>query len=125
VGLRGALEKKATPPVVKLDRWRDGFDRFPKGLDGAAHLLTGERSSSKAAWGSLSMQAPMPAASFFAGPVSSPAMTMRFSDGFEAARRAPVELSGGRRPALPAAESTVAGARAGASGFTASLDDLL
>jgi hypothetical protein len=119
VSLRGALEKKVTPPVVKLDRWHDGFDRFPHGLDGAMHLLSGERPSPRSRWASLAMQAPM--APSFSSQTSAPRQVRPFTDGFDVARRAPVNLSGGVQRPVAAPEAVVSRA----SAFTASLDDLL
>jgi hypothetical protein len=120
IGLRTALEKKTVPPVVKLDRFRDGFDQLPAKLDGQLHRLTGDRAFSKSNWASLSMAAPASTAS--AAQTTSARFAAHQLDGFEPARRAPVDLLGGirQRAALPEAASVPR-----SSGFSASLDDLL
>jgi hypothetical protein len=123
IGLRTSLEKKTVPPVVKLDRFRDGFDQLPSKLDGQLHRLTGDRAFSKSNWASLSMAAP--ASTNSAAQTSSARFSAHQLDGFEPARRAPVDLLGGVRSKAALPEAAPLHQAAGSNGFTASLDDLL
>ncbi|MBM4776786.1 MAG: hypothetical protein GQE15_03695 [Archangiaceae bacterium] len=122
VGLRSALEKRVVPAVVDLGRYRDSFDRMPQNFQGAMNSLKGERAFTKSSWASLAMTpevaAPSAQPSFRA---SSPAFASHLADGFESARRSPVDLSGGLKPAVTLAAQKPASR---SNGFTASLADL-
>ncbi len=122
IGLRSALEKRVVPAVVDLGRYRDSFDQLPQSFSSAMNALKGERAFTKSSWASLAMTPEAAPASselpsFRAGSAS---FTAHLADGFESARRSPVDLSGGLKPAL-AAPSKPAGR---SNGFTASLNDL-
>lgn len=126
VGLRSALEKRVVPPVTDLGRYHDSFDQLPQHFASAMNSLKGERAFTKSSWASLGMTseaaAPTSQPSFRA---SSPAFASHLSDGFEAARRSPVDLSGGLKPAVAVPDAKPALRASGSNGFTASLDDLL
>ena len=96
-----AVRQQRVPGVLGLSRFRDGFEQFPQGAQGALRTLQAERA--------------------YRPTFSAPANTQR--DGFDGARRAPVDLSGGVKPAaFEVKQQAPAAATAGA--FSASLDDL-
>lgn len=117
LGLRSALEKRVVPAVVDLGRYRDSFDQLPQNFSSTMNSLKGERAFTKASWASLAMMPEAPP-SFRA---SSPAFAAHLADGFESARRSPVDLSGGLTSAVTSAAATKP---ARSNGFTASLNDL-
>lgn len=126
LGLRSALEKRVVPAVVDLGRYRDSFDRMPQNFSTAMNSLKGERAFTKSSWASLGMTAPEVSAptalpSFRA---SSPAFASHLADGFESARRSPVDLSGGLKPAVSLAAAKASAQTSRSNGFTASLADL-
>lgn len=96
-----ALRQPAVPPVLGLSRFRDGFESFPQGPLGTMRALSAERAFR---------------------PVVSAAQLQH--DGFEAAPRSPVDLSGGVKPSFQLSEQTPAAAPAPDAGFMASLDDI-
>lgn len=101
-GTLNAARQKAVPAVLGLSRFRDGFERFPQGAVGTLRTLQAERAFR-------------------------PQLTQatRSRDGFDGARRAPVDLSGGVKPAAFSAQTELAApAAAPAPAFSASLDDL-
>jgi hypothetical protein len=101
-----AVREQKVPAVLGLSRFRDAFEQFPQGMQGTVRTLQAERAFQR--------QAPVAA------------QLQHFSrDGFEAARRAPVNLSGGVKAPASALVLEAPAPAAGARGsFTASLDDL-
>lgn len=98
------VREQRVPAVLGLSRFRDAFEQFPQGMAGTMRTLQTERAFQRAA----------------------PAQLQSFSrDGFEAARRAPVNLSGGlKAPAQASMPEAPAPAASAKGSFTASLDDL-
>jgi hypothetical protein len=94
-----AVRQQRVPGVLGLSRFRDGFEQFPQGAQGALRTLQAERA--------------------YRPTYSAPLNTQR--DGFDGGRRSPVDLSGGVKPAAfhVSNEAPVA-----AQGFSASLEDL-
>lgn len=114
VGLRKALEQRVVPPVINLGRYRDSFDQTTQRPFDAPAPKQGK--VAKQAWRALSVSAP---AEHFTG-VATASSFSPHADGFEMARRAPVDLLGRSAatiltPSLP---------KRGAKRFTASLADL-
>lgn len=118
-GLRTALDKKVVPPVVNLSRYHDSFDRLPTPANAKSAKGT---QGAKPAWSPLATAALD--SSFEPAAVTS-SLPLRFSDGFDAGRRARVDLTGGVKPPVLLPEERPAAKPAGSNGFTASLDDLL
>jgi hypothetical protein len=97
-----AVREQRVPGVLSLTRFRDGFEQFPQGVNGTLRTLQAERAFR---------------------PMVSAASLQR--DGFDAGRRAPVDLSGGVKvKPLATTQDPVAAAAPASNGFTASLDDL-
>lgn len=87
--------------AYELAQYRDGFEQMPQKLSGALRTLSTERAFR-------------------------PQLNTFRADGFEAsaARRRPVDLSGGVKPAPVTVPDEKPAANAPAAGFLASLDDL-
>jgi hypothetical protein len=102
------LGQQKAAPVVGLARFRDAFEQLPQGLGGTMRALQAERVFLQRA------------------PFVSP-MRLASGDGFEAQRRAPVDLSGGVQVNSSSVSPDVAptASPSPAAGFSASLDDLL
>ncbi len=97
-----AVREQRVPAVVSLTRFRDGFDQFPQGVQGTLRTLQAERAFR---------------------PMVSAASLAR--DGFDAGRRAPMDLSGGVKvKPLAVTKDPVAAAAPAPTAFSASLDDL-
>jgi hypothetical protein len=100
-----AVRGEKVPPVVGLGRFRDAFEQLPQSMQGALRSIGTERALSP---------------HFSASPARALA-----TDSFQAAPRAPVDLSGGGKPVtLPAAEAPEVQTTPTPGGFSASLDDL-
>ncbi|MEW5738418.1 MAG: hypothetical protein AB1938_05800 [Myxococcota bacterium] len=98
-----AVREQKVAAVIGLSRFRDAFEQFPQGLAGTVRTLQAERA--------------------FQRPLAAQLQNLS-RDGFESARRSPVDLSGGvKAPAAALVPEAPAPASAQGS-FTASLDDL-
>ncbi len=113
------LRQERVAPVVQLARWRDSFEQLPQGLNGAVNALKGERAFRQASGPSSQP--------FFSPPPVSSRAASGFSvrDGFEAASRRPVDLSGGAKPSFTLTTERSTPIASPSNAFTASLDDLL
>ena len=87
--------------VLGLSRFRDGFEQFPQGAQGALRTLQSERAFR---------------------PAVTAASLQR--DGFDGGRRGPVDLSGGVKPSFEVSTPAAEPHAAPSAGFSASLDDL-
>jgi len=100
------VREQKVAPVLGLSRFRDAFEQFPQGLGGTMRTLQAERAFQR--------QAPVAAQ-----------LKNLSRDGFDAGRRAPVDLSGGvKASALASVPDAPVSAASAKGGFTASLDDL-
>lgn len=98
-----AVRQARVPSVLGVHRYRDAFEQLPQGVHGALRTLAGERAFR---------------------PVSTVRPSPHQRDGFDAAPRLPVDLSGGVAPSVAQAQAEAPVAAPPGNGFTASLDDL-
>jgi hypothetical protein len=96
-----AARQKAVPAVLGLSRFRDGFEQFPQGAVGTLRTLQAERA--------------------FRPQVTAQALQR---DGFDGARRLPVDLSGGFKPSVHVTNAVPTAPVQAAPAFSASLQDL-
>lgn len=103
-GLNTVRQQKIAP-VVDPTRYRDSFDQLPQGTRARAAVQTERK--------------------YFHSALSAARTDSFMRDGFEAAHRAPVDLSGGVKPQVHVEEQQPQRPVLPTNGFTASLDDLL
>jgi len=98
-----AVREQRVAKVVGLPKFADAFEQLPQGTRGTAQTFKAER-----AW----------------QPNARLQVVLGARDGFEAGRRAPVDLSGGVRTAARLPEEMPPRPPVRSNGFSASLDDL-
>jgi len=103
-GLNGVRQQRVAA-VVDATRYRDSFEQLPQGSRGVRQTLGAERRS-------------------FHSALSAARTDSFMRDGFEAAHRAPVDLSGGVKPAVHVEEQAAPRPTLPSNGFMAALDDL-
>jgi hypothetical protein len=101
-----AVREQKVPAALGLSRFGDAFEQFPQGFTGTVRAL----------WAERAFQRPAPMAQ----------QLPHFSrDGFEPARRAPLDLLGGHAPVAALVPEAPVSAAHAHGGFTASLDDFV